>query len=490
MSFKLKISVVSFVLVAALTGLVLLLAVEPFGASASQQVDDAVARASKLAQRSQRLHAYDLVAQAKRIAVRKEFADALRETETKMMRAAVFDSINQLDKQLAQEGRKPGFLGVVDAQGAIIARDLDPNANYGEKLPYPQVMRTLKTGAAQSAVWMEGNRMMRAAMAPIHLDGAIKGAVILAYQITAAEARQDYAQFGAHVAYFMENSLRASSLTVAGDPTAEDGQAVAALNRALARGAAKPFTAAEVSKTTSVTIGGETFRMVAGPLHAAVAVASDATGSGELALKPIKGVGFVVLASSDAALQPVRRARMVVLGFGVLVFVVLLVGLWTVARHFIGAEDHLELGVNEVINGNLDYTFEVLDEFEGLANALNVMLARLLGRPEPGEEEEGDASWRADLVFVEDLGPGPEEAELARQLAAEPEEQYYARLFQQYIEARKQANLPVDGISLESLTQKLKANEAMLRARHKCQMVRFVVNAVAGKVSFKPVRIG
>ena len=44
----------------------------------------------------------------------------------------------------------------------------------------------------------------------------------------------------------------------------------------------------------------------------------------------------------------------------------------------------------EVINGNRDYSFDSPSkDFEGLANGLNVMLARLLGRPDPSDDELG-----------------------------------------------------------------------------------------------------
>ena len=56
-------------------------------------------------------------------------------------------------------------------------------------------------------------------------------------------------------------------------------------------------------------------------------------------------------------------------------------------------------------------------------------------------------------------------------------------------ELRSETKAPVAGITLDNLSQKLRANEAMLKAKHKCQMVRFEVNTADGKVSFKPIRI-
>ena len=93
-------------------------------------------------------------------------------------------------------------------------------------------------------------------------------------------------------------------------------------------------------------------------------------------------------------------------------------------------------------------------------------------------------------MFVEDVtGDMTREAQKAVQMADETEDQYYARIHAEYVGARQKYNLPVDGISLESLTQKLKANEAVLKAKHKCRAVRFEVRVEMGKVSLKPVRI-
>ena len=144
---------------------------------------------------------------------------------------------------------------------------------------------------------------------------------------------------------------------------------------------------------------------------------------------------------------------------------------------------------NEIINGNMEYAFDALQEFEGLANALNVMLARLLGRPEPGEEEEGSAAWRPDMLAIEEISHGVTDVDVQR-LAAEPEDAYHARLFQEYMAARTSAGLSVEGITAPGFSQKLRANEAMLKARHKSNMVRFVVHSSAGQVSLRPIRIG
>src|SRR2546430_7130751 len=85
-----------------------------------------------------------------------------------------------------------------------------------------------------------------------------------------------------------------------------------------------------------------------------------------------------------------------------------------------------------IINGNLDRTFRpVGPELDGLANGLNVMLARLLGRPEPGEEEldeEGNPIIPGRVEFEEGEEKPQTDPELAK-LAQESEPDYYKRVF-------------------------------------------------------------
>ena len=117
----------------------------------------------------------------------------------------------------------------------------------------------------------------------------------------------------------------------------------------------------------------------------------------------------MVLASSlsDATLA-VQDVGFKIIGFGLIAILVALGAAVLTAKRFIGPLDKIELGVAEIINGNIDYTFKpVGPDFEGLSNGLNVMLARLLGREEPNEdaveeEDDGAQRWRSDQMVVEE----------------------------------------------------------------------------------------
>ena len=143
-------------------------------------------------------------------------------------------------------------------------------------------------------------------------------------------------------------------------------------------------------------------------------------------------------------------------------------------------------------------TTHVNADFDGLANALNVMLARLLGRPEPGDEtfdDDGNLASAGKVLLDNDTGAvaalGGQIATDAETLALakEPEADYYARLFREYVDARTKAGEKVDGVSFESFCAKLRLNEANLKKKYNCKGVRFRVQAKDGQVTLKPVPI-
>jgi hypothetical protein len=170
-----------------------------------------------------------------------------------------------------------------------------------------------------------------------------------------------------------------------------------------------------------------------------------------------------------------------------------LLGLYLSHRRLLAQVDQIELGVTDIINGNVDRTFRPVGlELDGLANALNVMLARLLGRPEPGEEEvddEGNPIMQGRVEFEDGDGSASASADpdLAA-LAQESEPDYYKRVYTEYLAARRATGNP-DEVSFENFIAKLKVNEGKLRAQYQCRAVRFRLVVNDGKVTLKPVPI-
>jgi hypothetical protein len=182
------------------------------------------------------------------------------------------------------------------------------------------------------------------------------------------------------------------------------------------------------------------------------------------------------------------------LGGGALAIAML--GVYLSHRRLMAQVDQVEQGVTDIINGNVDRTFRpVGDELDGLANGLNVMLARLLGRPEPGEEEfddDGNPIIPGRVEFDESEStaaskPGGVDPDIAA-LAQESEPDYYKRVYTEYVAAKRASGKP-DEVSFENFIAKIKVNEGKLKAQYNCRAVRFRVITKDGKVTLKPVPI-
>jgi len=119
------------------------------------------------------------------------------------------------------------------------------------------------------------------------------------------------------------------------------------------------------------------------------------------------------------------------------------------------------------------------------------MLARLLGRPEPGDDdlaEEGTPSAKL-LLEEEKTGPRVSSDPDVVSLAQEPEADYYKRIFAEYIDARKGVGEKVEGVTFEGFVAKLRLNEANLKKKYNCKAVRFRVQTRGNQVTLKPVPI-
>jgi hypothetical protein len=311
---------------------------------------------------------------------------------------------------------------------------------------------------------------------------------LVGYVITARDAQAKRDLLGTEVAYFHNGKVHTSSFVSegTGDHAKEDGNRTQALNQILFQSnenwGQQALQKGAPTEVFSLVLDGQEYEAVAAPLHGN---AFDKTS------------GVVTLTSLSDALEPVSAVGVKIIGFGVLGILVLLGAVVMTSLRFIKPLDKIELGVAEIINGNIDYQFRPIGpDFEGLSNGLNVMLARLLGREEPNEdepEEEQDESsrWRSDQMLVEE-GSGPTAAQSpeATALAQESEPVYYARIFNEYVAALKGQGKPTKGITVQAFTAKLRLIEGGLKQKWKgCRMVRFKVNTLGEQVTLKPIPI-
>lgn len=397
-----------------------------------------------------------------------------------------------LSRKAQAEGEgQPDIFALVDAEGTLaaqmgIANPVGDQWLEDGKPAYRSIALALNQRQVTSEVWeYQGRGLLKVGVAPL-IDPdteEVQGALVMGYSLTADEAQQQQSLLGADIAYFYGDKVYASSFRKGNnEDTAKQKAILEALEKTGVGEDALRHSLAE--KVHAVTIDGKEYLISAGrlPRFSSAQLPED--------YEPYRA-GAVVLASLTRAKSAVAAVRTSIglLGIGAIICAAL--GMVMVGRSFLVPLDHIEMGVNDIINGNLDRTFEPVGrDFEGLANALNVMMARLLGRPEPGEEEydeHGNVIMPSKLHFDTE-GLSPKEAE-AMALAQEPETDYYKRIYDEYIAARKEQGEPVEGITFDSFIAKLHLNEAALVRKYECTSVRFKVLVKDGKVILKPVPI-
>src|SRR5262245_21209762 len=135
-TFKRKVGLGALIATLLVTVLLYVLVIFPWANDVAKEARSDLQRAAGLIQQIQRLHAYDLVATAKEIALREDVMRSVQELEEPRRRRQVFDAITAFDRKLREQGRKADFLAIIDAQGKVIARDLNIEDMYNERLPF------------------------------------------------------------------------------------------------------------------------------------------------------------------------------------------------------------------------------------------------------------------------------------------------------------------------------------------------------------------
>ncbi len=475
---RLHIGVGVAALILALTGAVYFTVPSSLEAKARAQVKDRTARAAALVQRNATLDAIFTTKQAERMATthEDELVVALLVPKNSVderytLSEAVFAKI----KGEREAGPEPDVLAVFDAAGEIALRqgERQPTTDEwakGHKL-VAEVLGSAKT--AGSGIWRYRNQdYMKVGVAPLFQGEKPVGALLVGYVIDNKGAIAEASELDAQVAYYVEDLVRVSSLhsvdKATHDKLTDKLKASNLMAKAQASGRA--------DQVVSLTLGGETYYATT------VAIRNPDE----------KSVGAVIMVSQDAAIKPYGKVRLAIALLGLGTLVIALLAIFLTARSVLGQSEEIELGVTEIINGNIDYVFKPVGaDFDGLANALNVMMSRLTGRPEPGEEDEEGGGEMRPSVLLGEMEATTQQATTDPEtlaLAQESEPTYYARLFEEFSKA-KQASGDTGGVSFEAFVAKLRVNELSLIKKYSCRQVRFRVVAAGGQVTLKPVPI-
>jgi hypothetical protein len=499
------IAVVVAVVIAALTAVTFFVTSTSIEDKVKRDAAAQVKRAHRIIGQLAVLEAIDIQNKANRLAADNEFVQALQSATDENRQIHADRGFGNFTGRQKSGNRLPDIIALCNPGGDILAMN-GVSARSSQRqwknekgeviLPALDVVRANRVTI--SDMWFFDNRLYKVGVAPV-LDPTslgkpndegvpIIGEIVVAYAQTAAESQQDKGLLGTDIAYYDGANVASTSFIKDGTKTEEDTDRGKKLVEILK---AKQVKEGATTEIPMVTIDGTKY--YAGAIAMPRAITNDdriPTGyppvtAGAMVLAPLEpdadtasGFGLV-------------KKLLFLLGGGALVMAML--GLYLSHRRLVAQVDQIELGVTDIINGNVDRTFRPVGlELDGLANGLNVMLSRLLGRPEPGEEEfdeEGNPIIPGRVEFEEEDGATPPKTDpdLAA-LAQESEPDYYKRVFTEYVAQRKAVGSP-DDVSFENFIAKLKVNEGKLKAQFQCRAVRFRVITKDNKVTLKPVPI-
>ncbi len=376
-------------------------------------------------------------------------------------------------------GGRPEIVALTDETGRIIARDQDVNRMNGVNIvrEIPTVRRVLDEGIAIHDAWLkeDENKLLQVGVAPVRNDdGGVIGALLVGYDISNGLALREAELLGRDVAILRadriySSSLEGATLAALQEGLFEDeGRLSEMVTAALAGQPSSPFTA---------DVGGTSFVGVLAPLPST----------------PSENVAFAVLGNRTEAMALASSANAILVLMVVGVLGVLVYGFF-LGGSLLRPLETIEEGVLSVINGRTDLRIDVeSSEFGGLAYRINQLINVFTGVEETDEEgrsrmPSGSASW-GGAAGKSQSDDASESDEATAALAAEPEAEYLARVYKEYVAAKEAAGEDVSNIAEDRFIERLKRNGASLQKKNECRMVRFQVQADGNQVILRPVII-
>jgi HAMP domain-containing protein len=460
----------------------------------TDEVDTRIGNDFRILERSIRLSARDLLGQVNEQADARGMADVFGALDENGRRTRAFEATERIATWFQDPARghggPPDLVTILDDQGHIVARNLAPNV-YGTDLGRSiAAVRTALTGDPAADVWQQEDehKVLLVAAAPIRGEGGrVVGVLLVGYDLSNGFANSEAAVLGRDVAFVSNDTVYSASFD--GATQADELRTYLFGEQALAT-----TTAARDSRATSApwiaTLGGVEVVGVVGPLP----------------LDSASHVAMVVAADRSAQSAKASVANLILV-FTLVGLVIVLVYGFVLGASLLKPIEAMEESILAIINGRTDLRIQIESaEFGGLAYRINQLLNVLTGTAEA--DESGRIShppprWDKQTELESTAGESPasgsgggaaggegeEDPALAAQLAAEPEDAYYTRVYNEYVAAKQAAGENVSNIPQDKFVQRLKANEAALVKKHGCRMVRFQVQVAGTQVNLKPVII-
>jgi hypothetical protein len=368
---------------------------------------------------------------------------------TKATPDARSDAARQLSDQIANAapatlGAKPSIVAVIDGNGKILGRNgSDLGRGDDVAATYPAFKEALAKTAPGSDVWTDTKRADQyiASYAPVRDENNRTMMLVIGVALNDALARVTEASGGRGVLLVNEKGD-----VLANTQTTDDVK--------------KAVKDASGDVKNAVTTG----TVVAGGKDDVLFAAAPLDGFGD------KKTAVVAVAPTSL-LEGAHGVALSILGAMALGLILVVAGGWFLGNYISRPIAVLEEGLLAILNGQSDKRFE-LDHAElgGLAFRIDQLLNQLMGVEEDNTDEQGRVSKAptaasfGDAYSVDRSGQGPGAG--AAGLANEPAEQYYARLYGEYIAAKRSLGEQVDHITDVAFRSRIQGMEQEAASKH------------------------
>ncbi len=454
-------------------------------AELSRELQDRIGDDSELFARSWRADGARLAEGVASRAASKPVRNVFTASGEANRRRRAFEAAQAVSKWFQDPARgrreRPHIVAVIDETGRVIARDTDPNRMFGEPLlsRVRVLRRTLDSGASRYGVWLEDDKLLQIGVAAVRNEqGGVVGALLVGYDLSNGFAKREAAVLGHDLLFVMPDRIYSTSASV----EVRDALQQALFSEPL-EAETKTALAGKPTQPWTAELRGHDYVGVTAVLPMARRIQA----------------GYVVLTrrGKHTALAGVAD---VILWLTLLALIGVAIYGYIIANNLMEPIEQMEDDILAVINGRSDVRLEVeTPELGGLSYRVNQLINLFTGVAE--EDDEGRAvtsSGRWEAVSATGPEPGgrpssggsvkTDDPELAA-LAAIPEEQYYAQLYQDYVAAKRALGEDVGSVPEARFIERIRGNAAHLVKKHDAQMVRFKVETIGDQVNLKPVVI-
>jgi hypothetical protein len=359
------------------------------------------------------------------------------------------DLVSRMKNAPLFERNVPTLVAIVDTSGRIVGRN-NSNLSRGDDIgsTYAGLKASLATGQSGSDVWYERDRYLASYAAVRDDQGKLIGALVIGRPLDDTLSRVSEATAGRPMVLV---ALKGDDFQV----VAHSAQSAPQLDESVNKAAKDTLKNALSHQQADVVRDGDLLVAVA-PL--------PGFEDGKRAL-------LVAAAPASLIPDPAGLALMPTLGPLAIGLVLVIVGGWLLGNYITRPINMLEEGLLAILNGQADKRFE-LDHAElgGLAFRIDQLLNQLMGVEEDTTDDEGRVSRSpstasfTDSLEVDDKrmtqsADGGVDPDIVRRLAAEAPAAYYARIYQEYISAKRALGEPTDHISEQAFAARIQSME-------------------------------